>query len=372
MLAEGSTPREASEALGPQLSSQRHLFAIATHLREIGDANAADPDPGFQEALAARLRAGVSDEAAPARIATRPRRPLVLVPLAAAACILLFAALLVPAMRSLPGDRLYGLKGFSEDARLVFATGAVEARVRVDLADERFSEVERLIERSSVQAMPGTVPGTFAAPGTFAGVTDISDPELGRLIEDALSEAGKHLQAAVDILTSQPSLNADLDELVQVSRRGHDLATQVADDLPTPASPPVLSTVVKLAKIEAAAKAARTRVRTKPTPPPCATPTPTPTPEPTATPEGEPDETATSTAVESPLPSPTDTPKPTPCTTPEPTPTPEPTKEPAPITEPTAAPGVEQGVEGDDGSEEAGANDDGQGDQASAADPFDA
>jgi hypothetical protein len=369
MLAEGSTPAEAVEALGPQLSSQRRLFAIATGLREVADPNVPQPDPAFRDALAARLRS--TEVAATLETTARPHHRFALVPLAAAACILLFAALLVPAMRSLPGDRLYGLKGFSEDARLVFASGAMEARVRVDLADERFSEVERLIARSSVQALPGT----FAADAR-----DISDPQVGQLIEDALLEAGRHLEAAVDILTSQPSQGADLDELVEVSRRGHELATQVADDLSNPVNPPVLSTVVKLAKIEAAAKAARTNVGAEPTAPPCDTPTPSP--EPTATPgagesetagqDGGPTATPTPTASGSPEPTPTDTPEPTPCTTPEPTPTPTPTVEPEPTAEPTATPDVQEGVEGDDGSDSADAGTDGQTEQASAAEPSDA
>jgi hypothetical protein len=277
-------------------------------------------------------------------------------------------------MRSLPGDRLYGLKGLSEDARLLFAAGSTEARVRVDLADERFSEVERLIER---QALLAAGQGTHAV----AVPEHIDDPILAGLIESALQEAGKHLQTAADILTTQPVAHAgDLDELVSVSRRGHELATEVAEDLPIGDQPPVLSTVVKLAKIEAAAKAARTKAHSTPTPPPCATPNPKPaaTPEPTATPEAtqtpadDPSPTPTPQATVSPTPTPAASPVPTPCTTPSPTPTPTPTAEPTaePPTEPQPTPGVEDGVDGGqdgDGSGDDEANGESEGGQDSAA-----
>jgi hypothetical protein len=324
LLAEGSDPARAKAEAGASLRGpDASAFILAAGLREVGERSTVVPDPAFAEALALRLRN--NEMVRRPRVRARPR--LGFVPLAAAACVAIFAALLVPAMRSLPGDGLYGLKGLSEDARLLFATGSTEARVRLDLAEERFSEV---------------------------------------LIEDTLREAGKHLEAAADILTTKPSEAQDLDELVEVSRRGHALATEFAEDLPNGEQPPVLVTVVKLAKIEAAAKAARTQVATEPTLPACATPTPTPE----ATESSDAEVAATSTAVEA-TPEPTETPQPTPCTTPEPTPTPQPTDAPTadPSTEPTLTPGVVEGVDGADGGDDFGSDDDAANASESGTDP---
>lgn len=361
MLAAGRSPAEARLEIQARSPEVARMLAVAAALSEKGDKAIPGPDPEFRSALAARLRADAPSNVRTLRPHRRPR--FTLAPLAAAACIALFAALLVPAFRSLPGERLYGLKGLSEDARLVLATGTDEARVRVDLAEERFLEVERLIDRASVTAL-----GTFAAASVLDG---ISDPRLAHLIETALQEAGRHLQAAADILTSQPSSASDLDELVEVSRRGHKLAIEVADDLPTAEHLPVLNTVVKLAKIEAEAKAARTKVAPDATPGLCAEPTPSPEP----APEGDGEtgtESATPTAVESPTPSPTATPEATPCVSPRPTPTPEPTEEPADEStpEPTAAP--EDEGDGSDGGDNQEVSGEGQTDQAHSADTTDA
>jgi hypothetical protein len=232
--------------------------------------------------------------------------------------------------------------------------------VRLDLATERLSEVEELIERSHLQAIgQATGQATGQAPGVFAAglPSDITDPKLVALIEDALIEAGRHLEAAADILTKERSTAKDLDELVEVSQRGYALATELAQDLPNRTQPPVLHAVVKMAKIEAAAKAARTKVEPESTPPPCATPTATP--EPTTTPEtdeAEDGENATSTAVTTEAPVEVSTPEPTPCVSPKPTPTPEPTDTPTPepSTEPTTTPGVEEGVESNSDGEDLG------------------
>jgi hypothetical protein len=334
MLADGVSPEKArSEASGALTGSDARAFAIAAGLRETGERTAATPDPAFARAFAARLR--TAEIRTPRLQVVRPRFNFV--PLAAAACIALFAALLVPALQSLPGDRLYGLKSVSEDSRLLFASGSTEARVRLDLAEERFSEVERLIDRSATRDL-ALSPGVYALPSP----EDITDPELAALIEDALFEAGRHLQIASDILTKQPADATDLDELVAVSRRGHVLATRMAEDLPTKGQVPVLNTVVKLAKIEAAAKAARTKADPKATPPPCATPTATPVPTDASADVAV---TATPTAVESSTPEPTSTPEATPCISPKPTPTATPTESPTaePSMEPTLTPGVEDG-----------------------------
>jgi hypothetical protein len=336
-LEAGADPSSAAEEVARALPEASRLFFLATALP---DGPAAEPDQRFVRAFAARLRTAEA-HAKVRRASSRVWRPrFALAPLAVAACVLVAVAVLVPSFRSLPGDSLYAVKSASERAHVWLASGPAEARVRIEIAEERFEEVERLVDRATFSA---SGIGSFAA-----GIQDIDDPELARLIEQTLNEAGRQLEAAAEILIAQPAPAEDLDELVTVSKRGHALAAQVADDLPHVSQSPVLQTAVKIAKIEAKAKAAR-KGRTKATPPPCATP------EPSVTPSSSPDSNATSTAVEeTPTPTPTATPKPTPCTTPEPTPTPTPTEEPTATPETSSDPeeAEDQGVdEADEGKE---------------------
>jgi hypothetical protein len=253
------------------------------------------------------------------------------------------------------------VKGAAEDTRVWFASGPREARIRLSLANERFEEVEQLIDDSRVRVLGG--PGVLAAGVNLA---DINDPELARLIEGALRNAGEQLEAAAKILTEEPAPKEDLDALVQVTTRGRALATDVADELPNPEQPPVLRAAVRLAKIEAKAKAAQktAQVSDEPTPEPCptpsATPAPSPSPEtgsespspsPTLTPG--PDGTEPTTT-----PSPTPSPTPSGCATPEPTPSPTPTVEPETSGEPTpSAPSDQQSAtvdDADDGEDNSG------------------
>ena len=339
LLADGLHPSQARSQAAADLGADARAFAIAATLPDAGQE--VSPDPAFVRMFAARLR---SEEMSrrPA-IVLRPR--FALAPLAAAACIAVFAALLVPSLSALPGDSFYALKGAREDARVWFATGPAEARVRLSLAKERFEEVEKLIDRSQLQAFVGRGGSvTLAAPS----LDGINDPALVALIEDALAEAGRQIEAAAEIFIEHRVSSADLDDLVVLTQRGRELVSKVADELPTTGQPPVLDTGVKLAKIEAKANAARMNTqRPETTPAPCATPSPTP--EPTGTPDADATvETATPTAVESPTTSPTATPEATPCTSPEPTLTPSPTPEPeatvAPLNEPTDAPERGEGV----------------------------
>ncbi len=336
-LAKGTDAETARREVAATLGDDARLLMLAAGM---GQAQAPVPAPKSVERFASQLRTSKVRR----KLVLAPRRPaLGWAPLALAACTMLFAALLVPSLRSLPGDSLYSVKTTAEDARVWFASGPAEARVRLGLANERFSEVERLVERAHLEdAAHALVGGEL--DGVAGGLDGIENPELAVLIDTTLAEAGRQIETAADILISHPATAADLDALVTISQEGHKLASDVADELPNVSQPPVLDTAVKLAKIEAKAKAARMNVDPETTPPPCATPSPSP--EPTTTPEASPVENATSTAVESPSPDPTTTPEPTPCTSPTPSPTPTPTPDPAATTEaepePTPVPDDEQ------------------------------
>ena len=318
----GAGQARADAAPGPDELSRP--FVLATSMADA----AVDvvPDAAFIRRVAMQIR----ETPLPARpVARRAPARFRFTPLAAAAAVVAAAVVLIPSFGALPGEPLYAVKGAAEDARVWFARGPAEARMRLGLANTRFEEVEQLIENSRVRVMGG--PGVLAAA---LNVDDMADPELARLIEGALRDAGEQLEAAAEILTTTPAPREDLDALVAVTTRGRALATDVAEELPNPEQPPVLRAAVKLAKIEAKAKAAQmtAEVTEEPTPEPCSTPSPTPSPSPTPPP---------SEATPSPSPSPTLTPgvdgteatpsseltaspSTTPCGTAEPSPSPSP------------------------------------------------
>jgi hypothetical protein len=355
MVGTGTDADEARRTVGPELGDLGRIFSLAT---SVGRAHAAaEPDPAFARRVAMQLRSAQVVR----KPALRKRGPrFSLAPLAYAAAVLAAAVVMIPSLRSLPGDPLYAVKGAAEDARVWLATGQTEARVRLALADERFEEVEGLIDRSRVVVLG---PGVHAA-----AAADIDDAELRALIEQALADAGEQLERAAQILTESPAPKEDIDNLVQVTQRGKTLATDIAEELPQTQQPPVLRAVVRLSKIEAKAKAAQTQAIIDATPPPCDTPTPSPSPTPTPAPtlEGEPTAspaTASATptaAAESPSPEPTEEPEPTPCVSPSPSPTPTPTptptqspdESPDPSPTPTPAEGNRSVESPEDGQEE--------------------
>ncbi|MEX0874642.1 MAG: hypothetical protein WD646_08635 [Actinomycetota bacterium] len=338
VLADGTDPSAAKAEIAEALGSDAAVFAIAAHL---GDARAHVSAPAPSKAFAARLRA----ERVPAapKLVWRPR--LSFAPLAAAAAITVFAVLLIPAFSSLPGDTLYALKTASENTRVLIASGPGEARVRIELAKERFDEVDALISRAQNQAL-GV--GTMAA-----GAPDIDDPEIAGLVATTLQRAGEQIVNAAQILIAEPgATTTDLDELVAVSRQGQEVAENAAVQLPN-VEPPARKTVTTLERVEAQAEAVRRLAVPVTTPGPCATPTPSP--DPAATPTPTPTATPTPVAGATPTPSPTATPVPTPCISPSPSPTSQPASEPATSPEPLPAP-----TENTAGASE-GSSDDGNG-----------
>jgi hypothetical protein len=330
-LDQGADPATARAAAGRDLRELERSFVLATSMPDA--AAAIEPDAAFARRVAMQLRSAQ----VLARPAVRRRAPrFVFTPVLAGAAVIAAALVLITSFGALPGEALYAVKGAAEDGRVWLASGNHEARIRLALANERFEEVEQLIDRSRVLVMDG--PGILASDITVA---DIADPELARLIEGALRDAGEQLEAAAEILTQEPAPKEDLDALVAATTRGRALATDVADELPNPEQPPVLREVVKLAKIEAKAKAAQTSSAVEPTPQPCPSPSATPSP----TPSPSPDASATPSE---PTPAPTLTPGPDdsqrsagatetatvadeadPCATPSPSPTPSPSGEPA-------------------------------------------
>lgn len=317
LLGKGVTSRKAGRQIASELGGEASgLFRLAVGLQEAA-APAPEPSAEFTERLAARLGSiGTVEHLTPRRSLLRGffRLPGLGVASAAAA-IAVFAGLLVPAFNSLPGDTLYALKRASENARIGVVSGSTEAQLRLHIADERFEEVEALVERSQLREVgPGLAAAGFAE--------DISDPRIIELIEDTLADAQGQIEAAAMILISEPTDVQALDDLVVISQRGRQLVTEIAEDLPKPVNPPVLRSVVTLAKIEAEAKAAKMVAEQSQTPDepslqPCDTPTPEPTP--TATNAGSPAPSASPEPTA--RPEPTVTPEPTPCLAPSPTPT---------------------------------------------------
>jgi hypothetical protein len=335
LLAKGIEPEAARDRIAADLegTAAASLFSLATAL---SDAAAPMPEPAFADAFAARLRADAAQlrtEGAVQRLARRERRrfgirlPFLQVPgfayAASAAAIAIFAGLLIPAFRSLPGDSLYGLKRASETARIAIVSGPREARLRLHLAADRFEEVEKLIDRSEVKG---------AGPGLAAlSAADIKDPHLAALIQSTLAEAREQIEVAAKILIAapaQPATTEALGDLVVVTQRGRKLAEQVAEDLPVARQERVLNTVVTFAKIEAQAKAAKAEKEQMQTAPATLQPcdTPTPSPETSATPSSP---APAASASPEPSVSPTTTPESTPCVSPSPTPVPSPTATPA-------------------------------------------
>jgi hypothetical protein len=336
-LGEGVDAGQARVDAGYGLGELARPFVLATSMADA--ATEITPDPAFARRVAMQIR-----EAPLARreVARRTAPRFRLAPLAAAAAVLVAALVLIPSFGSLPGESLYAVKGAAEDARVWFASGPREARIRLSLANERFEEVEQLIDNSHVRVMGG--PGILAAA---VDLTDIDDPALAQLIEGALRNAGEQLEAAAQILTEEPATQQDLDDLVEVTTRGRTLATEVADELPNREQPPVYRAAVRLAKIEAKAKAAQqqqTDRTAEPTLEPCPTPSASPSPSPTPEPA---DGTPTPSA------SPTLTPG-VDETQPTPTPTPEastnPSTDPCATTEPTATPSPTPATDGTDAS----------------------
>ncbi len=320
LLAAGSKPAEARiEATRSLDADLRTAFALAT---AFPPAVEADPDPAFARSLEAKLRA----QPMPRPVA-RPRFSLQPA-LALAAAIIVLGAFLVPAMRSLPGDPLYALKTASENGRLFVASGAGEARVRLDLANERFREVEGLVARSRLR---------FVGVGTSAAAApDNVDPKLAALIRSTLQSAADDVAQAAAIIIEQPHDVSGLDQLLQVTQRGQSIAANVAAVVPHQDKPPVLKTLVSLAKIEAQANAARMTAGPATTPEPCATPTSAPT--------ATPDESPTATPSDTPATSPTESPTSTPTATPTATPTETSCGGPTPVPAPTQTPGADDNV----------------------------
>ncbi|MGH2758115.1 MAG: DUF5667 domain-containing protein [Actinomycetota bacterium] len=332
LLGKGVTGAKAGRRIATELEGEAAvLFRLAVGLEQ-----AAAPMPAPSAELTERVAAHIGSIGKVEHLA--PRRSLLrglirfpgLGVASAAAAIAIFAGLLVPAFRSLPGDALYALKRVSESARVAVVSGSTEAQLRLHIADERYQEVEALVERAQLR---GVGPGLAAA----AAVDDITDPRLVELIEDTLADAQVQIEAAAEILISASTDVQGLDDLVAISQRGRQLVTQIAEDLPEPVKPPVLSSVVSLARIEAKAKAARmvaeqsqAQPESQPALQPCDTPTPEPTPVPSdPSASAEPTTTATPTGT----PEPTTTPEPTPCLAPSPTPTPSESPSPSPTPE---------------------------------------
>ena len=146
------------------------------------------------------------------RLALRPR-------LALAATVALVAALglgaTVAAAGSLPGEPLYALKTGSEQVALaVTVDPAANARLRLEFADRRLVEAQRLVDLGQVQqaiilidqyeaAVSRVDRALSATPLTGAPVAD-----LARFLEQDRQQADARLDTVVKALTARGNLEA--------------------------------------------------------------------------------------------------------------------------------------------------------------------
>lgn len=319
--------RAASARLG---RDSRRLFALAVSLPRQSPRAVRE---GFARSLEARLRREMGHNVVELRPRVRTARSgwvgRRLAAVSAAACIGILAGLVLESSGALPGSVLYPVKRASENAQVWAATGADEARLRLDLAEVRFGEVSGLISRAQAQAV--AVPGVV-----LAAAAGVDDPELVALIQATLQDAEEQISKAAEILIEIKDPEG-LDQLAQVAREGRKVTVQAAQDLPETGQPPVLSTARVLQRIEVEAKIVRANApAVRATPEPCPTPSPSPSAEASPSPSPE----ATSDA--SPSPSPSSSPDP--CASPSPSPAPEPTPAapPAPSAEPEQEPEASQ------------------------------
>ncbi len=150
---------EQADVLRPELEAALWLAAITPAL---------DPRPGFLAASRRRLVAQISRKRPPdpspfQKLALLFQRRFVF---QASLAILLVMVLLTgnilsaAARQAIPGDALYTLKTFNEETRLAFSfTHTSQARLRIEFARRRISEVEELALEGRYQAASTTLAG---------------------------------------------------------------------------------------------------------------------------------------------------------------------------------------------------------------------
>lgn len=214
-------------------SSLGALADLATSVRDHAELVA--PSADFREALRADLVAvaeappGLVDRARAtwaARTAGLRASTRVAVATMTASSMLGTAGVAVAAQEALPGDLLYGIKGLTEDARLLLAPDALaEARLHLEFAQERMEELEAM-----------------------AGQLD-SDQVAALLAEmDFHSEAGA--EALIEGVTSGA---IDPDELRDFTARQRGRLTGVLDELPLLSRPLAEDSLELLRRIEISA-----------------------------------------------------------------------------------------------------------------------
>lgn len=214
-------------------SSLGALADLATSVRDHADLMA--PSADFREALRAdlvavaeappglveRARAAWAARTAGLRASTR-----VAVATMTASSMLGSAGVAVAAQEAMPGDLLYGIKGLTEDARLLLAPDALaEARLHLEFAQERMEELEAM-----------------------AGQLDSAQVAALLAEMDFHSEAGA--EALIDGVTSGA---IDPEELRDFTARQRGRLTGVLDDLPLLSRPLAEDSLELLRRIEISA-----------------------------------------------------------------------------------------------------------------------
>ena len=225
-LLDGEDVTDAPSSLGAladlatSVRDHADLMAPSTEFRAALRADlvaAAEAPPGLVE----RARAVWAARTAGLRASTR-----VAVATMTASSMLGSAGVAVAAQEALPGELLYGIKGLTEDARLLLATDALaEARLHLEFAQERMEELEATAGRLS------------------------SDQVAALLAEmDFHSEAGA--EALIDGVTAGA---IDPEELREFTARQRGRLTGVLDDLPLLARPLAEDSLELLRRIEISA-----------------------------------------------------------------------------------------------------------------------
>lgn len=250
-MARHSADANALESLlaGPGSASDAsaHLLRLAELATAVRDVAVLErPDPVFittlREELVATITAGSPGLVARTRdlvdeTTARWRHSLRIAGASATASLLIASTGVAAAAQSaLPGDVLYSVKLFTEDARLALATGDVEqGRLHLAFAEERLQEVEAGLHRLSSTQITDTL--TAFDTEAASGADQLLAASIGDPTSDALAElttftdsVRERLLAVIDDvpLAARPAAERSLEVLRRIDVQVGGLLAPVA------------------------------------------------------------------------------------------------------------------------------------------------
>ncbi len=282
-------------ALRPELEAAIWLASLRPAL---------DPRPGFMAASRRRLVSQIGQKRPPVlspvhRLAQFFQKRLVFqfsMGILLVIVLLTGNILTAAAQQAIPGDVLYPLKTFGEDARLTFSfTPASQARLRLEFARRRISEVEALALEGRYQAASTTLAGfdrqvsqavTLLDELKQTGSVEVQElaVSLSRLIDDQM-DVTRLLTAS-----APAAVKPELDAVVHSSDdRMADLRDELLDLVvnPSPTAPIIGTGIGETATVSLggspSAQPDRKRATSTATPSPTRTSRPSNTPKPTFT-----------------------------------------------------------------------------------------